>query len=129
MKYSEPIAEYKAIKCRYFLQDSGFGPRGGGAHCAVGATVSWGWSDDSCPVGVQPPPSAWNKLDAASSLFSRTCASAFSVVSSVCWFSDTSKALRAEATASTSRRSCNVVCDNATSAFSTSEKADSTALR
>jgi len=25
MKYSEPVAEYKAIKCRYFLEDFGFG--------------------------------------------------------------------------------------------------------
>jgi hypothetical protein len=26
MKYSEPAAEYKAIKGRYFLEDSSFGP-------------------------------------------------------------------------------------------------------
>src|SRR5262249_51746915 len=38
----------------------------------------------SVPPGVQPPPSAWNRLVAASSLLSRTWTSVFSAVNSVC---------------------------------------------
>src|SRR6185312_5614181 len=38
----------------------------------------------SVPPGVQPPPSAWNRLVAARSLLSRTWISVFSAVNSVC---------------------------------------------
>src|SRR5262249_13162627 len=98
----------------------------------------------SVPDGVQPPPSAWNRLLAASSLLSRTVTRLFSAVNSVCCacstvikltvpprncVSATSNALRELATTSDCRRSCSVYFCSAISAFSTSAKADSTALR
>src|SRR5665213_3397084 len=103
-----------------------------------------GCNADSLPSGVHPPPSAWNRLLAASSFVNRTCAREFSAVSRVCWVcrtvmrltvparnwvSDTSKALCESLTASSWSRSCRVNCASANSAFSTSAKADSTALR
>src|SRR5665213_110260 len=114
------------------------------AHCGTSGACTGTCAEASLPSGVHPPPSAWNRLEAASSLVSRTCASVFSAMSSVCWVcstvirltvparnwvSETSKALRELVTASICSRSCSVACDSATSAFSTSAKADSTALR
>src|SRR5262249_38417601 len=98
----------------------------------------------SVPPGVQPPPSAWNRLVAASSLFSRTSTRLFCAVNKVCsacstvirlmvppcnCFSATSKACCEALTTSCCSRSCWVNFCRAISAFSTSEKADSTALR